>query len=215
MPGITRTSTIALALAAALASAGAAAQGRFGELEWKDGVRTSRSGENVWVSVMSDTHTAYIPGFDRPAREGEHAAWLGAACMGRSAGADPGQGEVPAYAEITLANHPEHAGVHLVWEPMHWVLELTGQAQESLPVEVQIGEGPWMESTLVRARTNYSAPHPGMDIGVPAPVMLKALKSASPVRVTVRGALRMEAVFSPSANVRRAASLMEQRCPRE
>ena len=59
--------------------------------------------------------------------------------------------------------------------PLHWVLELTGRAEERWPVRVRIGDRPSVAATLVRPRTDYSAPHPGLSIQLPGALVLDAI----------------------------------------
>ena len=119
----------------------------------------------------------------------------------------------PASGENYLRNHPEHSGVYLVFHPIYWFLELTGRAEERWPVRLRIGDHRSVAATLVRKRTDHSAPHPGLSIEVPAAPVLDAIVADDSIRVGADGSgFALDARFVPSANARRAAALMRAAC---
>ena len=66
---------------------------------------------------------------------------------------------------------------------------------------------------LVRARINYSAPRPGLDLALPGPAILEAILADGPIEVNAEGdAMRLSARFSASANARKAAVVMRSAC---
>ena len=187
--------------------------GPFNVLEWTDGVTTSRSGYAVWVSLRSTHHRVQIPGYTREVGPPEHGAALHVACRARG-------GELPERfpptgpkGGIYLENHPEDPGVYTVLHPMHWILALSGHDEERWPVRIRIGGGETMTSDLVRARIDYSAPRPGLDIALPGPTILEAILADGPIEVNAEGdRMRLSARFSASANARRAAAVMRNAC---
>ena len=199
------------------ASGGAAAaprtDGPFNVLEWADGVRTSRSGYAVWISITSTRHRARIPGYEREVGPPEHGAILHAHC--RATGGEMPDVFPPALAHggIYLDNHPEDPGVYTVLHPMYWILGLSGDDEERWPVRVRIGAGETMTGDLVRARIDYSAPRPGLDIALPGPAILEAILADGPIEVSAEGErMRLSARFTASTNARRAAALMRNAC---
>ena len=143
--------------------------GPFNVLEWADGVTTSRSGYAVWVSLRSTHHRVQMPGYTREVTPPEHGATLHVACRARG-GDLPGRfPPTGPQGGIYLENHPEDPGVYTVLHPMHWILALSGHDKERWPVQIRIGRGETMTSDLVRARIDYSAPRPGLDIALPGP----------------------------------------------
>ena len=190
-----------------------AADGPFQPLEWADGVTTSRNGYAVWVSMNSIAHVARIPGFDRPVAPPEHGVALGVSCRAPGGGMPERFPPVPASGEIYLRNHPEHSGAYLVFHPMYWFLELTGRAEDRWLVRVRIGDRPSVAATLVRTRTDYSAPHPGLSIQLPGALVLDAIAADDSISVGADGSgFALDARFVPSANARRAAALMRAAC---
>ena len=70
-----------------------------------------------------------------------------------------------------------------------------------------------MTSDLVRARIDYSAPRPGLDLALPGSAILEAILADGPIEVNAEGdAMRLSARFSASANARKAAVLMRNAC---
>ena len=199
--------------AIATATAQPRTDGPFNTLEWADGVTTSRSGYTVWISLASTRHRVQIPGQRREVGSPEHAAALHISCVakgGRLPEKFPAQ---EARGGIYLENHPEHPGAYTVFHPMHWVLGLSGREKERWPVTVRIGDADTLASHLVRARTDYSAPHPGLDIAVPGSAILEAILGAGPIEVKVNGEnIRLNATFTASANARLAAAMMLNAC---
>ena len=103
--------------------------------------------------------------------------------------------------------------MYTVLHPMHWILALSGHDEERWPVRIHIGGGETMTSDLVRARIDYSAPRPGLDIALPGPTILEAILADGPIEVTAQGdRMRLSARFSASANARRAAAVMRNAC---
>ena len=213
----------AIALAAMLtagATAGAReapphAAGPFAELRWTDGVTTSRNGYAVWVAIGSAAHRIRIPGHATEVSAPEHDAALYVECRAPGGGLSETFPPAPATGGIYLDNHPEQADAYTVLEPMYWILELGGGGKERWPVEVRIGGQAPIASTLVRARTNYSAPRPGLDIALPGRAVIDALGGTLPIDVEATGpGMTLEARFMPMAEARRAAELMRRRCPK-
>ena len=96
---------------------------------------------------------------------------------------------------------------------MHWILALSGHDKERWPVRIRIGAGETITSDLVRARINYSAPRPGLDIALPGDAILEAILANGPIEVSAEGdGMRLSARFSASANARRAATVMRNAC---
>ena len=182
-------------------------------LEWADGVTTSRSGYAVWVSLPSTHHRVQMPGYTREVTPPEHGAALHVACRAR--GGDLPERFPPTGPQggIYLDNHPEDPGVYTVLHPMYWILGLRADDEERWPVRIRIGAGETMTGDLVRARIDYSAPRPGLDIALPGRAILEAILADGPITVIAEGdRMRLNARFTASANARRAAGLMRNAC---
>ena len=216
-PTLIATSLVALLGAIADAPCGETfaprTDGPFNVLEWTDGVTTSRSGYAVWVSVTSTHHRAGLPGYDREVGPPEHRAVLRVACRAPGGALEEQFPPSAPHGSIYLANHPDDPGVYTVGNPMYWILALTGREEERWPVEVQLGKAASIPSTLVRARINYSAPRPGLDIAAPGRALLDAIGSGEPITVEAEGpGVRLTGQFAPPDNARRAAALMREAC---
>ena len=172
---------------------------------------TDADGVVAWhheaFSLRSTHHRVQIPGYTREVGPPEHGAALHVACRAR--GGDLPERFPPTGPQggIYLDNHPEDPGVYTVLHPMHWILGLSGHDEERWPVQVRIGVGETMTSDLVRARIDYSAPRPGLDIALPVPAILEAILADGPIEVAAQGdGMRLSARFSASANARRVPS---------
>ena len=205
--------TLAMIVATSGGAAPPRTDGPFNVLEWTDGVTTSRSGYAVWVSLQSTHHRVQMPGYTREVTPPEHGAALHVACRARG-GDLPGKfPPTGPQGGIYLENHPEDPGAYTVLHPMHWILALSGRDKERWPVQIRIGRGETMTSDLVRARIDYSAPRPGLDIALPGPAILEAILADGPIEVSAQGdGMRLSARFSASANARRAAAVMRKAC---
>ena len=189
--------------------------GPFNVLEWAGGVVTSRNGHAVWVSIASTQHRARIPEHDREVGPPEHGASLHVEC--RAAGGGLPESFPPAAARggIYLDNHPEQPDAYTVLDPMYWVLGLAGRSEERWPVKVRIGTDRAIASALVRSRTDYSAPRPGLDIALPGQAVIDAIMADTPIKIEAEGPnMRLVARFTASENARRAGALMRVACPR-
>ena len=188
--------------------------GPFNVLEWADGVSTSRSGYAVWVRVPSREFRAALPGHESEIGHPEHGASLFVNCRAAGGGARSRFGSTPAFGGIYLDDHPDQPGAYTVIHPMYWILELSERHLERWPVEVRIGDNPAVASALVRRLTDYSAPHPGLDIALPGGLVIDAVSAGVPIEVEVRGPqVRLVGRFTASDNARRAAALMRTACP--
>ena len=188
--------------------------GPFNVLEWADGVTTSRNGYAVWISVASTRHRVQIPDHEREISTSEHGVALYVECRAPGGGLPDRFPPTTAHGGIYLDNHPEQPGAYTVLHPMHWILELAGRNEERWRVRVRIGESETIASTLVRARTNYSATRPGLDIALPGQAIIDAIARNARIDIEAEGPhMRLSARFTPSANARRAAKLMRTACP--
>lgn len=205
--------TLAVIAATPGESARLRTDGPFTMLEWAGGVTTSRSGYAVWISMPSTHHEARIPGYASEVGPPQHRASLSVSC--RAPGSAMPKRSPPAGAQggVYLDNHPEDPGAYTVTHPMYWILAVSGREEERWPVEVRIGTGPTITSDLVRARINYSAPRPGLDLALPGSAILEAILAGGPIEVKAEGdAMRLSARFSVSANARKAAAVMRSAC---
>ena len=213
-----RRAAVGLAtLAMIAATSGEAApprtDGPFNVLEWADGVTTSRSGYAVWISMPSTHHEVEMPDYARKVGPPEHRASLGVSCRAPGGGIPERFPPTGPQGGIYLDNHPEDPGVYTVVHPMYWILGLREDIEERWPVQVRIGAGATMTSDLVRARIDYSAPRPGLDLALPGSAILEAILADGPIEVNAEGdAMRLSARFSASANARKAAVLMRNAC---
>ena len=188
--------------------------GPFNVLEWADGVTTSRSGYAVWVSITSTAHRAQIPDHEREVEPPEHRAALHVSCL--AVGGDLANTFPPVAAQgrIYLDNHPEQRDAYQVWHPMYWILGLSGESEERWPIRVRLNAGEAIASELVRPRTDYSAPRPGLDIDLPGQQIVDAIAAGDPIEIEATGPqMRLIAQFTAPANAQRAARLMLETCP--
>ena len=187
--------------------------GPFNVFEWANGVRTSRSGYAVWISMPSTHHEVEVPDYARAVGPPEHRATLHVSCRAPGGGMPERFPPSAPHGGIYLDNHPEDPGVYNWIHPMYWYLILSEDVEERWPVEIRISKSETVTADLVRARIDYSAPRPGLDIALPGAAILDAILTADPIEVTGRGdTMRLSARFSASANARRAAALMRSAC---
>ena len=205
--------TVAMMVATSGGAAPPPTDGPFNMLEWADGVTTSRSGYAVWISMPSTHHEVEMPGYARAVGPPEHRAGLGVSCRAPGGALPERFPPTGPQGGIYLDNHPEDPGVYTVLHPMYWILMLSEDVEERWPVQVRIGAGATMTSNLVRARIDYSAPRPGLDIALPGSAILEAILAEGPIEVAVQGdTMQLTAHFTASANARRAAVLMRNAC---
>ena len=209
--GALRVALLAALLAAAPATS---AEGPFATLEWADGVTTTRSGYTVWISIVSAGHRALIPEHEAEVGGPAHRAILHVECRATDGPMQDTFPEQAPHGGVYLDNHPDDPGVFTVMHPMYWILGLTGRTENRWPVRVRIARGAPIATTLVRPRTDYSAPRPGLDIALPGRPIVDAILAGGPIEVEAEGSeARLLARFEPSANARRAAGLMRTACP--
>ena len=194
----------------------AQADGPFNVLEWRDGVTTSRNGYAVWVGVASIEHEARLPGHESEVsstNNPSHRAALGLRCRAAGGPMPNGFPPSPASGGVTLDDHPDQPGAYTVLHPMHWILELAGRHREHWPLQVRVGDGEAVESTLVRRLTDYSAPYPGLDIAIPGHMLVEAVIGRETIEIEATGRdVRFKGRFEVTDNARRAAALMRDAC---
>lgn len=192
------------------------ADGPFNVLEWRDGVTTSRSGYAVWVGVRSIEHEALLPGHESEVTSTNtpsHRAALGVRCRAPGGAMPERFPASPATGGITLDDHPDQPGAYTVVHPMYWILELAGKHRKHWPVRVRVEDGEAVESALVRHLTDYSAPHPGLDIAIPGDMLIEAFMGRETIEVEATGRnVRFKGRFEVTDNTRRAAALMRNAC---
>ena len=82
------------------------------------------------------------------------------------------------------------------------------------PIRVRLNAGEAIASELVRPRTDYSAPRPGLDIDLPGQQIVDAIAAGDPIEIEATGPqMRLIAQFTAPANAQRAARLMLETCP--
>ena len=209
---------LALALATAAHGGAHATQaktgpGPFDVLEWKDGVRTARSGYAVWITIRSVRHEMQIRGHDTTVKSPRHRFALNVSC--RVPGS-PLPDMFPAYGprgELWFDDHPEQREAYTANEPMYWWLGLTGRETEQWSVQVQLNEQPPTQGTAIRPLTDYNVARPAVYIDVPGTKVLDAILAGDTIALHVRGeGTRLRGEFAVKANVRRAAELMRKTC---
>ena len=210
-----RIAGTAILILAVGGSAAAAPPGPFSSLEWSAGVTTDRSGYAAWITVDSTRHTARLPGhFQDPVHEPEHALGLSVSCRAGGGGLPERFPPHAPIGELFIQNHPDHPGTYTVAHPMHWILELQGATEHRFPVTVTIGEHATFAGTLVRPRTDYSAPHPGEYVPLPGTHIAATIAQGTPIALTVQGDnTAIEAIFTPTAHQQHAARMVLEHCP--
>ncbi|MXW19495.1 MAG: hypothetical protein F4Y00_00860 [Bacteroidetes bacterium SB0662_bin_6] len=214
-----------MCLMAVIASLLSTAQaGPFDGLNVIEGVETSRNGRWISIGVWSGQYRARVPGFEEtvtPAMGPDQGRmFLSVDC--RAGPATEHFPARPAQAELAIPDHPDQIP-HNWWNPMYWILELTGNHVEKVPVRLTFADvhepGPVWHSernTLERYRTDYSAVRKLLSVWIDGPTVLEILAKRRDMQVQVRGQVtQITAVFKAAPQLREAAQKMLRHCPKE
>lgn len=210
----TRGAIVALVvLDAIVPSSRASGVGPFVDFDWTDHVTTSRDGYAMWARLPSSRYTGILPPHSDPVGVHARPVVLQVHCRAPSAEMRDPIGPTPTHALVYLDDHPLQPDAYTVFHPMYWILGLARQSLERWPATARLGDTAVVPTELVRRRTDYSAPRPGLDLAVSAAAVLSVFEAGVPVNLEVRGRdLSISARFAPVPELAEAARAMRHHC---
>ena len=209
-----RSAVTALLLAAAMARGShARTAGPFIDFEWTEHVTTSRDGYTIWARLPSERYRATLPPHVEPVGPGARPAVLQAHCRAPGAKGDQAPKGTPTHALLYLDDHPLQRDAYTVLHPMYWIIGLTGEALERWPATARLGDTAAVRTELVRRRTDYSAPRPGLDLALSADAVLGVFDNGLPTELDVQGrGWSIKSRFTPVPQLAEAAQAMRREC---
>ena len=210
----TRSAVATLLFVATMARCShAAAVGPFIDFDWTGHVTTSRNGYAIWARLPSERYTATLPPHGEPIGPRARPAVLQVHC--RAPGAEGEQAIKPTatHALLYLDDHPLQPDAYTVFHPMYWILGIARQARERWPATAQLDDTAAVKTELVRRKTDYSAPRPGLDLALSADAALAVFEAGLPVHLDVQGqGWSISARFAPVTELAKAAHAMRREC---
>ena len=205
--------TALVLLGAIISSSRASGAGPFVDFDWTDHVTTSRDGYTMWARLPSKRYTGILPSHSDPVGAGAHPVVLQTHCRAPGFEASDPSSPTPTHALLYLDDHPLQPDAYTVFHPMYWILGLAGQSLERWPATARLGDTAPVATELVRRRTDYSAPRPGLDLALSAEAVLSVYEAGVPVSLEIRGReVSISASFAPVPELAEAARAMRRHC---
>lgn len=197
--------------------------GPFNGLHVIEGVNTSRNGRWISIGIQTGQFQARVPGYEEtviPAMGPDQGRmFLSVDC--RAAPATENFPARPAQGELAIPDHPDQEPYNW-WSPIHWILELTGNHVQAIPVTLTFADAHatdtvWQtdKNTLERYRTDYSAVRTLLSVWIDGPTVLEILAKGRDMEVQVRGEdTQIIGVFQAAPQLKEAAHRMLRHCPK-
>ena len=200
-------------LGAIVSSSPASGAGPFVDFDWTEHVTTSRDGYTMWARLPSESYTGILPPHSDPVGAGARPVVLQVHCRAPGFEASDPSSPTPAHALLYLDDHPLQPDAYTVFHPMYWILGLAEQSLERWPATARLGDTGPVATELLRRRTYYSAPRPGLDLALSASAVLSVFENTTPVNLEVHGPqLSISARFTSVPELAEAARAMRRHC---